>query len=228
MRKSLDPEALPAPIDNLIIKRGSVTAARYAIRVENQARGLSRKIVEEAEQTKHTLLEQAKTEGYLLGLDLFIQQMVAALDTYQNAYEDMVALAKSTLTKQLEQSFTSDALLLPLLKTFSDRYVDAPQIGMFLPKKLENILSDDIKSLNKNIQVTWTDGTTISLEIGNEILTFNAEHYSKNLYRSADPVIYRSDRYKKFAMLKENALQQAIQRLDEKLSTLSSREDLQE
>ncbi len=222
MLKSLNPDSLPAAIDNLIIKRNSVTAARYAERVEAEARNLSKNIIEEADNAKEALLEQAKAEGYLLGLDTFIQHMLTTLDTYQRVYEDMLAFAKTTLTEQLTQALTSDALLGPLLKAFSEQYADANHICIFLPRKLEKILSDDINALNKNIQITWTEGTTVSIEIGSEIMTFSAENYSRNLYRTADNIIYRSERYKKFSMLKEHALQQARQLVDDKLLTLSS------
>lgn len=217
MRKLIDPASLPAAIDGLIIKRGSVTAARYAEKVEDQARKTGKKIVEEANQQRNQLLEQAKAEGYLFGLDIFIKQMITSLDSYQNAYEEIIKLAKLTLIEQLEQSFTSDTLLAPLLQEFSAQYVNEKQVTLFLPQKLEKVLSEDINHLNKNIQVTWTDGTTISLEIGSEILTFNAENYSKNLYRTTDNIVYRSERYKKFSMLKEHALQQAKQLLEETL-----------
>ncbi len=222
MRKSLDPGMLPPAIDGLIIKHGSVTAARYATRVEAQARKRSKQLVEAAEQKKQTLLDDAKAEGYLFGLDFFIQHMITTIDGYQRAFESIVALAKSTLIGQLEQSFTSETLLRPLLKEFSEHYVNEKQVHLFLPQKLEKTVSEEIKDLSKNIQVTWTDETIISVEIGSEILTFNAENYSKNLYRAADNIVYRSKRYKQFSAMKDNALQFARELLQDKSAQLAA------
>ena len=192
MLKQITIKNIPGASNKKIIRRTDIVAFDTFNQIYDHAQRYARKTICEAQDVADDLRNQSWTEGYISGMAFAIQDLARFVTQSENCRNTIISSALENVTEKLKQFFDHEETICQLLNTLANRLEKERQeparVVITVPDRLHPH-SHKIKQIFSNAgfsaEIKKSPHSTILVEYGKEIWTYDLNEVSDNLARKA-------------------------------------------